>query len=273
MKDFIIAVDDYNISAYDTKAKSVMRIPDDAERMQEIGRLVQRISEDWPCIIDVEKHFKRYRGSSLPKDLSLVSLYRWEDYVNNEPSVCSGGFPMGFDLADEYGNFKTWYGEEPPPRAIDRMWEQSMVFATYDPIEPNDNTDKLCRLLTALQTEYEVLRMSGIVPPQLEPFVMDIRLKSDRARAMFEKFADEGYIEIVEGGHYKWLVKTRNKKALFGYWLEQAAIHCGIYEPNGKISRLPFERLFDIYDTARNTDQVPQPKGHKEIDRIFNSLQ
>ena len=90
---------------------------------------------------------------------------------------------------------------------------------------------------------------------------------------MFEKFADEGYIEIVEGGHYKWLVKTRNKKALFGYWLEQAAIHCGIYEPNGKISRLPFERLFDIYDTARNTDQVPQPKGHEKIYRIFNSLQ
>lgn len=211
MKDFIIAVDDYNISAYDTKAKSVMRIPDDAERMQEIGRLVQRISEDWPCIIDVEKHFKRYRGRSLPKDLSLVSLYRWEDYVNNEPSVCSGGFPMGFDLADEYGNFKTWYGEEPPPRAIDRMWEQSMVFATYDPIEPNDNTDKLCRLLTALQTEYEVLRMSGIVPPQPEAFVMDIRLQSDRARAIFEKFADEGYLEIIDGGRYKWL---KNKLAL-----------------------------------------------------------
>jgi len=108
--------------------------------------------------------------------------------------------------------------------------------------------------------------------PQPEPFVMDIRLQSGRAKAMFKAFADKGYIEIVEGGHYKWLVKTRNKKALFGYWLEQAAIHCGIYEPNGKISRLPFERLFDIYDTARNTDQVPQPKGHEEIDRIFNSL-
>lgn len=116
----------------------------------------------------------------------------------------------------------------------------------------------------------ELERLKG--EPQPEPFVMDIRLQSGRAKAMFKAFADKGYIEIVEGGHYKWLVKTRNKKALFGYWLEQAAIHCGIYEPNGKISRLPFERLFDIYDTARNTDQVPQPKGHEEIDRIFNSL-
>lgn len=259
MKDFIIAVDDYNISAYDTKARRVMSIPDDTERMQEIGRLILRISEDWPCVIDVEKHFKRYRGSVLPKDLSIVSRYRWEDYLNNEPSVCSGGFPIGFDLADEYGNFSTWYGENPPPRAIDIMWEQ----LKYDPTKPNDNTDKLCRLLTALQTEYEVLKMSGIVPPQPVQFVMDIRLKSDRVRAMFKKFAAEGYIEIVEGGHYKWLVKTRNKKALFGYWLEQAAIRCGINEPNGKISRLPFERLFDIYDTARNTDQVPQPKDTK----------
>ena len=117
----------------------------------------------------------------------------------------------------------------------------------------------------------ELERLNG--EPQLEPFVMDIRLQSDRARAIFEKFADEGYLEIIEGGRYKWLIKTRNRKALFAYWLEQAAIYCGIYEPNGKISRLPFERLFDIYETARNIDQTPLPKGHKEIDGIFDSLQ
>lgn len=270
MKDFIIAVDDYNISAYDTKAKSVMRIPDDAERMQEIGRLVQRISEEWPCIIEVEKHFKRYRGRALPEDLSMVSQYRWEDYINNEPSVCSGGFPIGYDLADEYGNLSAWYGEETPPRAIDRIWEQ----LKYDPAKPNNNTDKLCLLLTALQTEYEVLKMSGIEPQQPEAFVMDIRLQSDRAKTMFKAFADKGYIEIVEGGHYKWL-KTK-RKALFGYFVECASDHLGLTKydrrNNTLYCRKPFEDLFDIHETARNTNQTPRPKGREKIDNIFNSL-
>lgn len=259
MKDFIIAVDDYNISAYDTKAKSVMRIPDDAERMQEIGRLVQRISEDWPCIIDVEKHFKRYRGRALPKDLSLVSLYRWEDYINNEPSVCSGGFPIGFDLGDEYGNFSTWYGENPPPRAIDRIWEQ----LEYDPTKPNDNTDKLCRLLTALQTEYEVLRMSGIVPPQPEPFVMDIRLQSDRAKKMFELFPK--YVEVREGMKLKWLQGT---KADFLCFVEEALEYLHYDEEKDKWSL--FEKSFEIYDDRFKPTQLlsyskkPNVKKHIE---------
>lgn len=55
----------------------------------------------------------------------------------------------------------------------------------------------------------ELERLNG--EPQLEPFVMDIRLRSDRARAIFEKFADEGYLEIIDGGRYKWL---KNKLAL-----------------------------------------------------------
>lgn len=109
-------------------------------------------------------------------------------------------------------------------------------------------------------------------PAENEPFIIDERLTTDKARDMFRKFAEKGYIEIVEGGHYKWLITTRNRKALFGYWLEQAASHCGVYESNGKISRKPFEDLFNIHGTARNTDQTPQPKGYKNIDNIFKTL-
>lgn len=118
----------------------------------------------------------------------------------------------------------------------------------------------------------ELERLNG--KPQPEAFVMDIRLQSDRAKTMFKAFADKGYIEIVEGGHYKWL-KTK-RKALFGYFVEGASDHLELTKydrrNNTLYCRKPFEDLFDIHETARNTNQTPRPKGHEKIDNIFDSL-
>ena len=48
------------------------------------------------------------------------------------------------------------------------------------------------------------------------PFTIDERLTTERAKKMFRRFADEGYIKINEGGHYEWK-KTKIALCFFTY--------------------------------------------------------
>lgn len=107
----------------------------------------------------------------------------------------------------------------------------------------------------------ELERLNG--EPQPEPFVMDIRLQSDRARAMFELFPK--YVEVREGMKLKWLQGT---KADFLCFVEEALEYLHYDEEKDKWSL--FEKSFEIYDDRFKPTQLlsyskkPNVKKHIE---------
>lgn len=76
--------------------------------------------------------------------------------------------------------------------------EQSINAAT----EKLNTAIRAVYLWWALRTEIDELEDE--LSLYQKPFTIDPRLTTPKAKAMFAKFAELGYIEIHEGGHYKW---------------------------------------------------------------------
>ena len=132
-----------------------------------------------------------------------------------------------------------------------------------------DKNDCGKRINSAIGGLVEKLTISKVTATQPETFEMDERLQTDKAKEIFKEFAAKGYIEIVENGHYKWLVTTNNSKALFAFFIGLFAVALDMRESNGNPSRKPFEDLFRIYGTARNANRTPYPKGRRAISDIM----
>lgn len=190
----------------------------------------------------------------------------WENIAYNLETLCNEFEGKGYDISDVVSA----YNEKKD--------------AILDGIEASVNDGAMerggeiwNRILTAIgHLNSPLIHRTGDCATETEKkptggvFNPDTRLTTDEVRAVFKKFEECGYIRAKDDGHYEWLKYGR--KALFGYWLEQVAIHCGIKEHNGNTSRKPFEDLFEIHGTARNADQCPLPKGSEDINRIMSEL-
>lgn len=131
---------------------------------------------------------------------------------------------------------------------IDAINSNSVEFCRYLKKNETIKASISLKLIAGLQTYADEIRdkVTDIPQPQTsqQPFVIDERLNTDKAKAMFEKFATEEYIEIVEGGHYKWL---KTKMAL-SYFVFKAIDYLKMKKNTKKNTKTwkCFEELFEI---------------------------
>lgn len=104
----------------------------------------------------------------------------------------------------------------------------------------------------------------------VKPFVIDPRLQTDKAKTMFQRFADEGYIKMNEGKCWEW----EKNKLLFAYFIEKANEYLEIattdYKCETYYCRKPFEDLFGITKTSGK--KPPKNNSQIKINNIFYSL-
>lgn len=105
-----------------------------------------------------------------------------------------------------------------------------------------------------------------------EPFIIDPRLATDKAKGMFERFEKEGYIRINDGKHWEWL--KPHSKLQFAYFIEEASEYLGLttrnYKGSANCCRRPFENLFNIRCTS--SMKPPSDKAQWKIRNIFNDM-
>lgn len=98
-------------------------------------------------------------------------------------------------------------------------------------------------LWCALRTEKA--KLNGYLDLYQKPFKIDKRLASDKARGMFQRFKDDGYIEIREGKHYKW--NEPHTKLELAYFVSCAIDYLDLNsEKNKNGTWAAFEELFDV---------------------------
>lgn len=119
---------------------------------------------------------------------------------------------------------------------------------------------------------------SNDTAPDIDTITLPEKLDTAEARLMFQKFIEEGRIEITCDGHLSWKVANHSSKCpvALAYFITKASDYLGltVVGPSGmpRYRRKELEALFGVSGSTKKTSSSIAANTRKEIDAIFKKL-